>query len=353
MTASIWILSAFGSPFALKTISESLDAKLEVINATSSTAGLPLNYVAPLGKMEGIRNVSYLSIFVFPCPTTSALLTVNAYGGSGLTAMLKSLGANSEDIHTWSNAQNSIIIGNEIAEKCGMRVSNQYELRDLLTGTKIQFKVSSKITGRNGTETGVIAYGRYDYFNKQLPKEGQGKVLKYYIQPTDYRNANNLAKEIELYFSSSAPQVEVITPNDINAGLGRFGQVQALMYFIMAAILISTFISMTTTIVQMIFERQGYMATLLAIGVKKSQLIAAFSAEIITFCLAGMLAGGLLSSFVIDFISSEISWITGTLSTPISIQLSTPVITLVSITVPLAIVITKIMKISATCRHAY
>lgn len=234
-----------------------------------------------------------------------------------------------------------------------MRVSNQYELRDLLTGTKIQFKVSSKITGRNGTETGVIAYGRYDYFNKQLPKEGQGKVLKYYIQPTDYRNVNNLAKEIELYFSSSAPQVEVITPNDINAGLGRFGQVQALMYFIMAAILISTFISMTTTIVQMIFERQGYMATLLAIGVKKSQLIAAFSAEIITFCLAGMLAGGLLSSFVIDFISSEISWITGTLSTPISIQLSTPVITLVSITVPLAIVITKIMKISATCRHAY
>ncbi|MFT4248243.1 MAG: hypothetical protein QM581_09425 [Pseudomonas sp.] len=327
-------------------MSNSLDTRLSITNSTSPSAGLPLKYTSILKKIKDIDKISYFNIFVFKCPISGGLLTVNAYGGEGTTDMLKNLGARFEDIHIWNSQADSIIIGSEIAKKCGMKARNQFELKELLTGANITFKISSEIIGRNGTETGVIGYGHYDYFNSQLKKGNQDKALKFYIESSDYKNFEALSKKIELALAGNIPPIQVSLPNEVNVGLGRFGQVQALVKFIIASILISTFISVTTTVSHMCHERRAIFSTLFSLGIKRGYIAAAFYLEIAISCSIGMVIGEFLGHGLISYISSEMYWLLGTLSPTTFIKISMPFISCIIIAPSLIFSTKNIFRIS-------
>lgn len=310
------VLSAFAAPFLASRAGVAINAELSIANARVQSNPFPLRHVLKIAQMQGVAGVSYQTLAAFQCREGRGLVTINAYGGSGVLPWLRSQGANESDLAAWTETRNGLLIGAEIAQKCGLKAGMSLSPRDILSGADIPVRIVGVLPENRGTIADQAAYGHYEYVNQLLPEQQRDQVMRARVTGDDPARLAQLAQDIEREFESGDPPLQANTSSGTDSALGRFGQVQALLGLIMAAMVACAFLVFLTVMAHLVAQRRSSMAVLQTIGFDRGVQFSALLLELVVVVLVGTVAGIAGGRVVLMALTPQVSWLLGQLRTP-------------------------------------
>ena len=314
-TVLAWlVLSAIASPFLPSKVGAALHSGLSIANARVQTNPFPLRHIHQLERLPSVATVSYFSIASFPCIGATGTLSVNSYGGTGITSWLRAEGAQPDQLDAWSQTPNGLLVGAEAAERCGLHPGLEFSPTDFLSRTEIPLKIVAVLPpGRNGMADRV-AYGHYEYFNRMSTGPLRDMALRARVTGTDPAGLNLLAEEIEAAFIAADPPLQASTSSGSESALGRFGQVQSLLWLIMLAIIACTTLVFITVLAHITEQRRPSMALLQTLGFYRSIQLAVILIEYSIIALLAVLIGVVTSRMALALLNPHVSWILGEIS---------------------------------------
>lgn len=140
-------------------------------------------------------------------------------------------------------------------------------------------------------DSGDVGYGHYDYINRIGSMFGKDKVLKYHASSGNARDDELLAARIEGEFAHDFPTVDAATSTTAQNAWARFGKVQQLLAFVMAAILLCATSVMASVLAHTVAQRRAKLALLQVLGFRRVSLFCAFLLEVAAIVVIGALLG--------------------------------------------------------------
>lgn len=312
-----WIvLSAFAAPFLASRAGAAINAELSIANARVQSSAFPLRHVQHIAQMRGVASVAYQTLAGFQCRDGRGLVTINAYGGNGVPAWLRSQGASEAEVAAWGDTRNGLLIGAEIAEKCGLKAGMSLSPRDVLSGVEIPVSIVGVLPQNRGTIADQAAYGHYEYVNQLLPEPMRDQVMRARVTGEDPLRLSQLAEAIEREFESADPPLQANTSSGADSALGRFGQVQALLGLIMVAMAACALLVFVTVMAHLVAQRRASMAVLQTIGFDRGVQFGALLLEFGAVLLAGAALGIVGGWAVLAALTPQVSWLLGRLHAP-------------------------------------
>lgn len=312
-----WIvLSAFAAPFLASRAGTAINAELSIANARVQSSAFPLRHVQHIAQMRGVASVAYQTLAGFQCRDGRGLVTINAYGGNGVPAWLRSQGASEAEVAAWAGTRNGLLIGAEIAEKCGLKAGMSLSPRDVLSGAEIPVSIVGVLPQNRGTIADQAAYGHYEYVNQLLPEPMRDQVMRARVTGEDPLQLSRLAEAIEREFESADPPLQANTSSGTDSALGRFGQVQALLGLIMVAMAACALLVFVTVMAHLVAQRRASMAVLQTIGFDRGVQFGALLLEFGAVLLAGAALGIVGGWAVLAALTPQVSWLLGRLHEP-------------------------------------
>jgi len=308
------VLSAIASPFLASKAGAALNSELSIANARLQTNAFPLRHIRKLESLPSIASASYFGIASFPCPAAAGTLSVNAYGGSGVTPWLRAEGAHQAQLDSWNATPNGLLVGAEAAQRCGLFAGMQFTPREYLSQREVPLQVVAVLPpGRSGMAD-RLAYGHYDYFNRVRGDAFADLVLRARIKGTDPSRLDQLAEQIETAFLAEDPPLLATPTSGTESALGRFGQVQSLLWLIMLAIAACTALVFIAVLAHSTILRRPSMAMLQTLGFGRRLQ---YTAQLLEFGMIALVATGAgicISIFVLATLNPHVSWVLGQLS---------------------------------------
>lgn len=286
ITVAAWLaLSAMSAPFVGGSASKG--SGVTVRNGNQSNAPLPLRYARRIEAVQGARDVTWLALQIVNCKTSpSVSVTLNAYGGPGALAQVKQKHAEPAAIKRWKHDPLGILITSQTAADCGWDVGQGVEPPDMTGMKHVPLHVSGTFRG-----SGDIAYAHFDYINRIDPLFGKDKVLFYLASGVNGRGDELLAARIEAEFAHDFPTVSATTNTTAQNAWARFGKVQLLLGFVMAAILLCAASVLISVLAHAATQRRSKFALLQVLGFHRATLFSAFALELLVIVVMGALLG--------------------------------------------------------------
>jgi len=288
----VWIvLSAFASP-ALLSNSEVIKSELIIGNGRAQNIAFPVRHIPRIQQIPGVDTMYWFTVAAFFCGDGSGT-TVTVYGwGGDHDDYLREEGASDTDLATWHATENGALVGSEISRQCSLLPGSTVSPDNIFGNDKLPLHVIAVLPGR-GKSYRVDAH--YDYINRLMEGNLGSPVRDTAIRATvtvkDPSRLDQVVQAIEQEFQSSDPPLEVTVLGDANFMLGRYGQVQALLLFIVGALALCVLLAFAAISAHLVAQRRASMTILQAIGFNGRIQYFAFSLELIGVLIGGTLLG--------------------------------------------------------------
>jgi len=310
------VLAAFASPFLASKIGMAIDANLNVFNAAVQNQPFPLRHVQQIERMPGVTTVEYTTVAVFRCADERTTITNNAIGGSGSHDNLRRRGVSAENIARWNDTRNGLLLGTELAEKCGLTPGMSLSPRDFMSGVEMPVSIVALLPDNDSRTSGMIALGHYEYVNEMIPESKRDLVWNATVYAEDASKLAQLGEAIEREFISADPPLEAKVSSGSDSSLGRFGQVQGLLALMMAAMGACALLVFVTVMAHLLAQRRANMAVLQTIGFDRRVQLMALLLEFSGVMLIGTLLGLAAAAATLAGLAPHISWLFGHIRIP-------------------------------------
>lgn len=286
ITTAAWLtLAAVGSPYEGGTASNV--AGITIGNGSQSGGALPLSYARRIEAIRGARDVFWYGLQVVHCKST--LVPLYALGGPGAHNRLAKHKASAVTIQRWNADPLGAVISDNAAAKCGWRVGQGVDPPSGMDGHGKAIALHIIGTFPDSSPQGLV---HYDYINRAAPGlQGKDKVVTYFASADNPRGNEVLAARIETAFAHDFPTVNATTNTTVQNAWSRFGKVQQLLAFVMAAILLCAASVLVSVLAHAAAQRKSRFAVLQVLGFRRGTLFGAFALELLATVVLGALVG--------------------------------------------------------------
>jgi ABC-type lipoprotein release transport system permease subunit len=146
--------------------------------------------------------------------------------------------------------------------------------------------------------------------------QGKDKVVTYFASAADPRDDEALAARIEAAFAHDFPSVNATTNATEQNAWARFGKVQQLLAFVMAAILLCAASVLVSVLAHAAAQRKSRFALLQVLGFRRATLFGAFTLELLAIGAGGALLGVGLEKLLAKFAPTAIGFLSGGVHVP-------------------------------------
>ncbi|MGH8144943.1 MAG: FtsX-like permease family protein [Rhodanobacteraceae bacterium] len=284
ITTAVWLaLAAVGSPY----VRANGVSGITIRNGSQSGA-LPLSYARRIEAIPGARNVSWWGVQPVKC-TAATLVPLYALGGPGVDTNLARRKVPAATIQRWNADPLAIAISDDAASKCAWRVGQGIDPPSGMDGNGRQIALHIVGTFPGPSPSGLV---HYDYINRAAPGlQGKDKVVTYFASTDDPRDNEVLAARIEAAFAHDFPALNATTNATVQNAWSRFGKVQQLLAFVMAATLLCAASVLVSVLAHAAAQRKSRFALLQVLGFQRTTLFGAFALELLAIVILGALLG--------------------------------------------------------------
>jgi hypothetical protein len=282
ITTAAWLtLAAIGAPYEG-------DAASTRVTIGSQSGATPLPYARRIEAIPGARDVFWYGVQVVKCAAATTV-QLNAFGGPGSDTPLAKHKIPAATIRQWNTDPLAAVISDAAASKCGWRVGQGIEPPSGMDGNGTA--VALHVIGIFPTPF-PQAYVHYDYINRAAPGiQGKDKVMTFFASAEDPRAGEALAARIEAAFAHDFPALEATTSATVQNAWSRYGKVQQLLAFVMAAILLCAASVLVSVLAHSAAQRKSRFALLQVLGFRRPTLFGAFMLELLAIVALGALLG--------------------------------------------------------------
>ncbi|HEX7348763.1 MAG TPA: ABC transporter permease, partial [Rhodanobacteraceae bacterium] len=292
ITAAAWLLlAALAAPF-IGGGGGGDGPGVNITNGSQSGGALPLSYARRIEAIPGARDVSWIGLQVVPCGS-SGTVTINAIGGPGSAAQLTQQRVSAARVQRWQADPLGVVITQATASKCGWRAGQGVAPKSVLgTGT-----ISMHIVGI-APGAAALAFAHFAYINRIGPMEGKDKVVNFTANAKSPGDDDALAARIEAAFAHDFPTLSATTNATVQNAWARFGKVQQLLAFVMAAILLCAASVFVSVLAHTAAQRKSKLAVLQVLGFRRLTLLGGVALELLIAVVVGALLGIGLATLV-------------------------------------------------------
>lgn len=315
ITAAAWLLlAALANPFVDGGTSTASAQSFDLIirNGSQTGGALPLSYARRIETTPGARDVFWYGIQGVEC-TAATTVSLYAEAGPGAVRDLRKQKVHVDTLRRWQADPLGAIISDDAISKCGWQVGQEVEPPSVMGGRHVALHVIGTFPGST-----PIGYLHYDYFNRaNLGLQGQGKVVTYFASARDPHASERVAARIEAEFAHDFPAVDVSTNSTTQNAWARFGKVQQLLAFVMAAILLCAASVLVSVLAHAAVQRSSQLALLQILGFQRSTLFSAFTLELLATVVLGAVLGiGLAKLIGHELASTTFGFLSGGVKVP-------------------------------------
>lgn len=308
ITTAAWLaLAAVGAPYEG-------DAASARITIGSQSGATPLPYARRLEAIPGAHDVFWYGIQVVHCTGTTTV-ELNAFGGPGTDTPLAKHKVPAATIQQWNADPLAAIVSQAAAFKCGWQVGQGVDPPSGMDGRGKQ--IALHIIGTFPVPF-PVGFVHFDYINRAAPGiQGKDKVVTFFASATDPRDGEVLAARIEAAFAHDFPALNATTNTTVQNAWSRFGKVQQLLAFVMAAILLCAASVLVSVMAHAAAQRKSRFALLQVLGFQRVTLFGAFALELLAIVALGVLLGlGLEWLVAHELAPTTVGFLTGGVHVP-------------------------------------
>jgi len=217
-----------------------------------------------------------------------AAQTISFGRGGDVDQSLLSQGISETDLAAWHATENGVLVGADIAKRCGLLPGTTVSPR-LLSGNDIPLQVIAMFPERDGRADDRV-YVHYDYANRFMSEDEQGKIFFAVATVYDLTLIDQIATTIERTFHTLDPPLEVNVISETSI-LGRFGQVQSLLLLVTGAMALCVVLVFCSVLAHLTAQRRASMAMLQTLGFPARLQFAALLLESGVTMLLGTVIG--------------------------------------------------------------
>lgn len=286
ITTAAWLtLATLAAPYMGGRDSEGIGVIIR--NGSQNSGSLPLHYARRIEAIPGAHDVFWYGLQPVNC-TAATMVTLNALGGPGTDGRLaKKQKIPAATLRRWNADPLGAIISDAAASKCGWQIGQGVDPPNI-SGDK---HVALHIIGifPSSFPLGIV---HYDYINRAAPGlQGKDSVVTFFASADDPRKDEVLAARIEAAFAHDFPSVNVTTNATEQDAWTRYGKVQQLVAFVMAAILLCAASVFVSVLAHASAQRKPRFALLQVLGFRRATLFGAFMQELLVVVVVGVLLG--------------------------------------------------------------
>ncbi|HET8553774.1 MAG TPA: FtsX-like permease family protein [Rhodanobacteraceae bacterium] len=293
-----WGLSAMASPF----VTVANPGKSHFITVSGHKGAfnqpLPKRYADRIASLPDARELFYSDIDVITCGATAFSVTINAWGGPGTPDVLLQEGYSQAQIVAFMHDPLALLTDADTARRCGWRKGMGVSPRDF-AGKPVELHITA-MTSHSDSPGSAIAH--YDYINRVGGISRQDRVAEIYVRARDPRKNSALAAQIQSMFAHSAPPVQAV-PDTVNqSAWTRFGKVQYLLAFVMAAVFSCCALVFISVMAHTTTQRRPQMALGLVLGFPRPVYWVALTLEVTAITVVGAVIGMGLGDLVVHWL---------------------------------------------------
>lgn len=280
-------------------LDETSQERMIVRNAVSLVFYLPISYLNQIARVPGVAEVAYGNYFGGEYGDTRYQFAQFAVS-SNFLQITPELTASEEDLERWKKERKGILVGNDVAEKFGLKVGDNFNLKGTLFPGLWEFNVSGIFHGRPGTSDERQCYFHWEYLNERNRAEirrGPDHVGFFSIQLEKNTEAAEVANAVDSLFRNSYAETKTETETEFVKGfismssaiISALNAVSIIVIFIMLLIV-------SNTMLLSFREKKRYYAILKAVGFQSQQISSVIIGEsLLLCCLSLVLLGAALS----------------------------------------------------------
>src|SRR5690348_12722276 len=277
---------------------------ITIRNGSQNSGSLPLHYARRIEAIRGGRDVFWYGIQGIKC-TASTMVGLYAFGGPGADGPLAKRKVPAALVQRWNADPLAAVVSEGVASKCGWRVGQGVAPPSGMNGRgkPVDLHVIGTFPG-----AAPLALVHYDYIDRVAPGlQGKHNVVTFFASATDPRDNELLAARIEAEFAHDFPAVNATTNATEQNAWARFGKVEQLLAFVMAAILLCVASVLVSVLAHAVAQRKAKLALLQVLGFGRATLFGALALELLATAVVGallgvglgkLLAGGVVSSTI-------------------------------------------------------
>jgi hypothetical protein len=299
ITTAAWLtLATLAAPYMGSKESEGIGVIIR--NGSQNSGSLPLHYARRIEAISGARDVFWYGLQLVNC-TTATMVTLNALGGPGTDGRLaKKQKIPAATLRRWNTDPLGAIISDDAASKCGWQTGQGVDPPNLGGDKHIALHIIGIFPGSH--PVGIV---HYDYINRAAPGlQGKDNVVTFFASAHDPRKDEALAARIEAAFAHDFPSVNATTNATEQDAWTRYGKVQQLVAFVMAAILLCAASVLVSVLAHASAQRKSRFALLQVLGFRRATLFGAFVQELLVTVALGVLLGLGLTRLVMHELAS-------------------------------------------------
>lgn len=318
ITTAAWLtLAAVGAPYQSGTASPGFG--ITIRNGSQNSGELPLRYAGRIEAIRGARDVFWYGIQPVKC-AAATMVALYAFGGPGTDKPLLKRKVPAGMMQRWKADPLSVVISDAAAAKCGWQAGQGVDPPTVVLGGSGP-PSSGKVLALHviGVFPAPFPQGlvHYDYVNRAAPGlQGKDKVVTFFASAADPRDNEALAARIEAAFAHDFPAVNATTDATEQNAWARFGKVQQLLAFVMAAILLCAASVLVSVLAHAAAQRKSKFALLQVLGFPRAALLGAFALELLATVVLGALLGVGLEKLLAEFASAAIGFMSGGMHVP-------------------------------------
>lgn len=284
ITTTAWLtLAAVGAPYE----GDAASTRVTISNGSQSGA-IPLYYARRIEAVRGAHNVFWYGMQMVQC-AGAKIVPLNAFGGPGTDTPLTKHNVPAAVIRQWNADPLAAVISDAAASKCGWRPGQGAEPPSGMEGhgRPLELHIIGTFAGPF-----PVAYVHYSYINRAAPGlQGKDKVVTYFADAADPRDDEALAARIEAAFAHDFPALKASTNTTVQNAWSRYGKVQQLLAFVLAAVLLCAASVLVSVLAHAAAQRKSKFALLQVLGFQRFTLFSAFALELLAIAVVGALLG--------------------------------------------------------------
>lgn len=308
--AGFWVLHALASPFVAR--HAFTDASITVGSAREGTP-VPVRHAERIARHPGVAAVNHMNVLALLCSPPTGVATLNGWGGTDTMRRLHSIRATPAHIAAWTASPHAVLVGAELAQRCGWSAGMALEPPDL-SGRPVPITIAGIFHSSEGGFSEQLAIAHYDHVDRMLAESERGKARVIEVFGDDPLALAGLASAIETLFEHSDPPVQAHVASATDSVLGSFGNIRALLLSVLAALGACVLLVFASIAAHLSAQRRPSMAVLQALGFGRRLQFFAMVLELVLVVLAGAALGTLLGALLLELVSSRVGHLLGRLS---------------------------------------
>ena len=158
------------------------------------TSRLPEDYGRKIAKIPGVKSVTPIKVIVNNCGTSLDTVTFRGVPIDKVASFLSGTSVQNSEIEHWKRANDSALIGKELAERRGLKPGDQFD------AAGVTVRIAGVIDSQNPQDKNS-AYVHLDFIQK-ASNHGLGEVTQFNVKVTSHEKLKEVSEAIDETFRS-------------------------------------------------------------------------------------------------------------------------------------------------------